>query len=216
MGSTNLNHVFWKALRFPLNLPAFFPKLHWAHPFSPLEIGRKITQLRKAQFISHLFHRHCSLEKQYLRLQHHPVHHHTKYPLSKGDLHQPVQVTRTHAQLFGIKHGHSDVALRWQHPGDELSTFVPSIPAATNAQRDAFYKGASVLVSKGDHIRFQDINLAYDLGKSLSLRGISGLKVFLYIDNIGMLWKATKFDTDPDYGDILPSRSYSLGINLNL
>lgn len=57
--------------------------------------------------------------------------------------------------------GHSDYANRWQKPGDELNTNIPSNRYESNSARDAFYLGSEVLVEKGDHIRLQYINLNY-------------------------------------------------------
>lgn len=112
--------------------------------------------------------------------------------------------------------GHSDYELRWKNAGDELKTFVPSIPASNNARRDIFYAYSEILVDKGDHIRLQDVNLSYDLDSKLSKFGIKGVKLFVYIDNIGLIWKANDFDIDPDFQGIPPVRTYSFGINLNL
>lgn len=114
--------------------------------------------------------------------------------------------------------GHADYALRWQQPGDELETYVPSQPAGFNFFRDSFYRSASVLVEKGDHIRLQDVRLAYDL-KHLSIKGfLSGFKnavVYVYANNLGMIWKAADTDWDPDFGFNRPLKSLAVGIQLD-
>jgi hypothetical protein len=96
-----------------------------------------------------------------------------------------------------------DFASRWQKPGDEAITQVPSIPTQTPtvlSRRDySFYSNASVLVEKADHIRLQDIVLGYDLDKEKWSRLICK-KVHIYcnISNVGILWRANKYGIDPD------------------
>jgi len=108
-------------------------------------------------------------------------------------------------QLFNNWQGHADYALRWQKPGDENHTEVPSMvyPAVTN--RDNFYALASPLVARGDHIRLQDIRLSYrfpaDKGRPVSLKG---LECYLHARNLGRLWQQHRVSMDPDYGQSLP------------
>jgi len=104
---------------------------------------------------------------------------------------------------------------RWQKPGDELITSVPSMPAAINSARDDFYNFSTATVEKADHIRLQDISLSYDFGKSLLQRlSLSKLQVYLYANNLGGIWKSTKTRFDPDYSvaDYLPVRTVAVGI----
>lgn len=111
--------------------------------------------------------------------------------------------------------GHSDYALRWQNPGDELLTQVPSIPARRNTLRDIFYRNSEVLVEKGDHIRLQDIRLGYRLPQNRNwARAFTNAELFVYANNVAMIWKATDSDWDPDFGTFRPLRSLALGINL--
>ncbi|WP_339881109.1 SusC/RagA family TonB-linked outer membrane protein [uncultured Algoriphagus sp.] len=114
--------------------------------------------------------------------------------------------------------GHADYALRWQQPGDELKTDVPSQPAGFNFFRDSFYRSSAVLVEKGDHIRLQDIRLGYDLtqlsGKGL-LSAFRNAEVYVYANNLGMIWKATDTDWDPDFGFNRPLKSLAVGIQLD-
>lgn len=111
---------------------------------------------------------------------------------------------------------HSDFARRWQSPGDELTSSVPSIPAISNVNRDNLYLFSDKLVEKGDHIRLQDIRLGYQLLKS----GFSGLpferaEIYFYANNIGILWKATKDQLDPDFQLARPLRSISFGVKVD-
>lgn len=123
--------------------------------------------------------------------------------------------------LFNGWIGHSDYAFRWQNPGDELNTNVPVNSYTTNTQRDAFYNGSSVLIEKGDHIRLQYVNIAYDLGSALNaVRRIKGLQIYFNASNLGLLWKANKSDIDPDFNigaaTIKSPANYSLGLRAKL
>ncbi|WP_297337985.1 SusC/RagA family TonB-linked outer membrane protein [Algoriphagus sp.] len=111
--------------------------------------------------------------------------------------------------------GHEDFALRWREPGDELTTQVPSMPDRLDSFRDQFYRSASHLVERGDHVRLQDIRLGYDFsGNSGIMRGVKNAQVFLYANNIGIIWKATQTDLDPDFGFNRPLRSLAAGLQL--
>lgn len=104
---------------------------------------------------------------------------------------------------------------RWQKPGDEFITTVPSMPASINAGRDSFYNFSTATVEKADHIRLQDISLSYEIGKNLLQRlAISKLQLYLYANNIGIIWKSTKTGFDPDYpvADYLPVCTVAVGI----
>jgi hypothetical protein len=96
--------------------------------------------------------------------------------------------------------GNLDYSNRWQHPGDELYTSIPSPVYPNNNNRNDFYKGSSVLVEKADHIRLQDISISYAIDKSNSKKlPFLQLQLYVYANNIGILWKATKSGLDPDY-----------------
>ena len=112
--------------------------------------------------------------------------------------------------------GHSDYTLRWRNPGDELTTQIPSMPSARNSFRDQFYRNNSSLVEKGDHIRLQDIRLGYQVGKSRGfLSGVRNAELFLYANNLGMIWKATESGLDPDFGFAKPLRSIAAGLQFD-
>jgi hypothetical protein len=83
--------------------------------------------------------------------------------------------------------------------------------------RDAFYANASVNVLKGDNIRLQYINLAYDC--KVNRRSKSSLfnTITLYgnLANVGMIWRKNKEGIDPDfpYG-LAPSKQYTIGLKI--
>ncbi len=119
--------------------------------------------------------------------------------------------------------GNIDYFKRWQKPGDEANTNVPSfqLPPYTT-DRDAFYQYSSVLVDNGDNIRLKDIRLSYELDKS-KIKGLpfSHISIYGYADNIGILWRANKDHLDPDLvvGSSLSSypipRTYAIGVKAN-
>lgn len=126
-----------------------------------------------------------------------------------------------YTDLFNQWRGHSDYALRWQNPGDEVNTNVPVNLYTTNTNRDAFYNGSGVLVEKADHIRLQYINLGYDLNMPKNFKGaLKGLQVYFNASNLGILWKANKAGIDPDFNistnSLVTPANYSLGLRAKL
>ncbi len=111
---------------------------------------------------------------------------------------------------------HGDYSLRWQKPGDETFTHVPSIPAVTNTNRDNLYLYSDALVEKGDHIRLQDIQLSYDLERKDHPRfPLARTQFYLYANNLGILWKAGKGSIDPDHQTGLVPLTISAGLRVN-
>lgn len=121
-----------------------------------------------------------------------------------------------YTSLFNNRDGHSDYSKKWQKPGDETYTNIPSNTYVTNSARDDFYSGSSVLVEKGDHIRLQYINIAYSFSKNLNWFSLKNLNIYANVNNIGLLWKANKSGIDPDYNwgtySLKPITTYSLGL----
>ena len=116
-----------------------------------------------------------------------------------------------------------DYAIRWQRPGDETHTSVPSITSTDNGNRGDFYFYSQSLVDKADNIRLQDIRLSYDFNRrGASKLPFSHLQVYCYLNNVGILWRANHDHLDPDlftngnFTNILPlARTISIGIHSN-
>ncbi|WP_276482050.1 SusC/RagA family TonB-linked outer membrane protein [Paraflavitalea pollutisoli] len=104
-------------------------------------------------------------------------------------------------ELLGMNtKGHSDFAKRWQSPGDELHTNVPSLDYPINTTRNQFYRLSNILVEKGDHFRLQDARIQYNPGyKALRKLPLQSIQFYIYANNIGLLWKANNQGIDPDY-----------------
>lgn len=122
-----------------------------------------------------------------------------------------------YTNLLNNSRGHSDYALRWQKPGDELYTDVPVNLFTTNTNRDRFYEGASVLVERGDHVRLQFIRIGYNIPL---LKKIKGMEAYINLQNLGVIWKANQKGIDPDFslgrGRIISPATYSLGIKVKI
>lgn len=100
----------------------------------------------------------------------------------------------------------ADYIQRWQKPGDEQYTSVPSLVYPSNTNRSLFYQNSEALVEKGDHFRLQDISIRYSFNR---------FQLYAYINNLGIIWKKARTSLDPDYitAYSLPDpRSFSLGI----
>jgi TonB-linked SusC/RagA family outer membrane protein len=92
-----------------------------------------------------------------------------------------------------------DYVRRWQEPGDEKNTQVPSQTYPSSPTRDSFYQYSEINVLKGDHVRLQDISLSYDIKKtSIPKLPFQNLKIYFYANNIGIIWRANKEGYDPD------------------
>jgi len=116
----------------------------------------------------------------------------------------------------GASPGHPDFDRRWQKAGDEKTTNVPSMNVPGDFQRDIFYRYSEVLVEKGDHIRLQDIRLGYELKKEQAKKlHVRGAQLYVYANNIGLLWKANDKGIDPDYVTGIPNpRSLAMGVTI--
>lgn len=121
-----------------------------------------------------------------------------------------------YSSLYSSYYGHGDYYKRWQKPGDEERTNVPAIIYPGVNVADQYYINSEVLVSKGDHIRLQDINLSYDLDSKIAQRlNLKNLRLFGYVNNIAMIWQANKEKLDPDFPTSKPIRTFTLGFNCN-
>lgn len=116
----------------------------------------------------------------------------------------------TNATIQGIEYQD-----RWQRPGDEGRTNVPSaVYSSANQNRDNFYYFSEVNVMKGDHIRLQEINLSYLIPAAKS-KFISNPRVYMNVSNLGIIWRANKNGIDPEVFDYPNPKSYSLGFSAN-
>ncbi|WP_161964289.1 SusC/RagA family TonB-linked outer membrane protein [Chitinophaga flava] len=123
----------------------------------------------------------------------------------------------------------TDFLDRWQKPGDEAFTNVPSYvssPAIDYNRRNMdYFNYADINVVSASYIKLRDISLSYELQPALvkSLR-LQRASVFAQASNF-MIWKANHYGIDPEYNADpsvgssfvpLSKHSYSLGLRVTL
>ncbi|WP_439490714.1 SusC/RagA family TonB-linked outer membrane protein [Algoriphagus sp.] len=112
--------------------------------------------------------------------------------------------------------GHGDYDKRWQSPGDEVRTDVPSLPGTADIRRNTFYSNSAALVERGDHIRLNDVRLSYTWTRgTLPKLPFRSAQLYLYAGNLGILWKASEDGLDPDYQTAKPLKSFSAGFKFD-
>ncbi|MFA7408057.1 MAG: SusC/RagA family TonB-linked outer membrane protein [Anaerolineaceae bacterium] len=107
--------------------------------------------------------------------------------------------------VTGQQNYHMDYFHRWEKPGDELITNVPSTTTHYISEYGTMgwygYGYSMALINRADHIRFHEFGLSAELPESwrrqLNLRRT---RLDLHIQNLGIIWKAKGMKTiDPDY-----------------
>lgn len=119
-----------------------------------------------------------------------------------------------YSSLFNYYQQHRDYLDRWQQPGDETRTSVPSLVYPADYSRDQFYTASAALVERGDHVRLQDIALSYRVDNAwLQRAGLRALRFSLNASQLGILWRANRQGLDPDYPTgIPPVRTWAIGL----
>ncbi|WEK38245.1 MAG: SusC/RagA family TonB-linked outer membrane protein [Candidatus Pseudobacter hemicellulosilyticus] len=112
--------------------------------------------------------------------------------------------------------GHGDYARRWQQPGDERTTNVPSLRYPNDlSNRDNFYAASAALVTRADHLRLEDLRLSYQPEQPAGKQWWRQLTVFAYVNLNTILWRSNKEGIDPYYVDQpVPGKSFSIGISI--
>lgn len=111
--------------------------------------------------------------------------------------------------------GTDDYKNRWQQPGDEAKTNIPSFTYPINSDRDYFYAASSINVLKGDNLRIQYINLSYS-PKFSKFKALKELQLYINAANLGIIWRANKQGFDPDHsGGGQPAKIWSFGLRTN-
>lgn len=115
----------------------------------------------------------------------------------------------SYSDLFSKGSGYSEYDQRWQQPGDEHHTNVPSLIYPVNSLRDDFYRYSEINVEKADHIKLTDLSLSYRLKK---------ISFNIYVNQLNWtLWRANRQGIDPDiiYG-VRPPATYAAGFKVSL
>lgn len=124
----------------------------------------------------------------------------------------------SYPQLVQGLQAHQDYLKRWQKTGDELYTNVPAFHYPPDMGMDAYYQSSRPLVENASHIRLQDCSLNYQFSdKVLKKTKFSQLLVYLYGNNIGIIWRANKLGIDPEFPDgTTPGWSIGGGVKLRI
>ena len=121
----------------------------------------------------------------------------------------------SYSTLFSNWIGHDEYADRWQKPGDENFTDVPSMVYPANSNRDNFYQKSEATVEKGGLVRLQDVSCSYELpGLGFGKKKFFNSSIYASATNFGLLWRANKRGLDPDYGSLPPAVRVSAGLKL--
>ena len=119
----------------------------------------------------------------------------------------------SYSSLVNSGIGNADYSLRWQKPGDELSTNVPAFIYPINGLSDSFYQNSEVNVIRADNIRLDYINLSYRLDAGKWRFPFRTFDLFFNASSLGIIWRANEDGVDPDYiGRVNPFKGYTFGI----
>ncbi len=113
---------------------------------------------------------------------------------------------------------HMDYLKRWQNPGDENWTDIPITSTDPTDNLYAMFEQYENFVSKGAHLRLQDVSFSYDLPESILPKSMfKNVQFYGYARNLGIIWKANKLGIDPDYpnGEYVAPRSFAFGLRLD-
>lgn len=120
-----------------------------------------------------------------------------------------------YSSLFSLGQMHEDYTKRWQQPGDERHTNVPSLVYPVNASRQSFYANSAALVESADHIRLEEIRAIYAIPVPFFHKEFQ-LQCYFTIDQAGILWKQTSYAIDPGYIDApAPVRAFTAGFSIS-
>jgi TonB-linked SusC/RagA family outer membrane protein len=115
----------------------------------------------------------------------------------------------------------SEIDQRWRNPGDEATTNVPGVQGL-GGYSYVRYRFADNRVIDGDHIRFKEVSLKYDLSDLFADTFIEGASLTCSARNLGIIWRKNNDNIDPDFlpltGSQLklpPTAMYSIGFNFN-
>ncbi len=122
----------------------------------------------------------------------------------------------SYSRLASVGIGGTGYAKRWQKPGDEKFTNVPSFVYPFNQSRDSFYSSSEANVINAGNIRLDYVNLLYNLSPADQKQFIRNMQIRLGLQNGMLLWTANQSGIDPDYpSGLKPSKLLTFGVNLN-
>ncbi len=123
--------------------------------------------------------------------------------------------TIIYQNLFNQWKTHADFSKRWQKPGDENNTNIPSLIYPANTNRDLFFAHSEVNIYNASHIRLSDLRINYSVRLGGGMKK-SILNLFILGSNIGILWAKNNEGIDPENYPLPLPRTYSCGFNWKL
>ncbi len=133
-------------------------------------------------------------------------------------------VMRRDRQLFYYGQLRTDVSVdflnRWKNPGDENKTDIPSYIAnsstSTTTRSTDYFTNGDVNVVSASYVKLRDITLSYELPKSIvHLIRAEGVSFRAQLSNV-MLWKANKFDIDPEFQSAMPANQHTITLGAHV
>jgi hypothetical protein len=124
----------------------------------------------------------------------------------------PLNYFKLLQRTGGDAPGYND---RWQNK--DAKTDIPALSFPIDIGAMQFYEGSRANVIKGDHIRWQDIQLGYQWENTHRPRfPFKKLEAYLTVANLGIIWRANNKGIDPDIpaGGHPTPRSTALTLNL--
>lgn len=128
--------------------------------------------------------------------------------------------TIRYSSLFSAWNGHGDFNDRWRQSGDEKKTDIPAMAYPVLSGAENFYPYAEPFVERGDHVRFEYLNLAYRI-KGTAKNWFKDVLLSLNVNNLGLIYRKNKAGIDPDFSTssntgFSPSKIYSFNIKCTL
>lgn len=123
----------------------------------------------------------------------------------------------SYVRLTQYGDGGTDYENRWQIPGDENKTNIPSFIYPTNSRRNELFQSSEINVIKGDHLRLQYINLTYTYLRQKEKSPFNRMQFYVNVENLGIIWRANKEGIDPDNPQSIPApKTVTFGLRINL
>ncbi len=118
------------------------------------------------------------------------------------------------AEYLGPSYYHMDYFNRWEKPGDERHTVVPSA-GDYDTYLNHLYQYSSALMVKGAHVRLQNIKLGYTF--TPKARFVRSMQLYANMQHLGIIWRANDEGLDPDYHawSAPPSMVSTIGLSVN-
>lgn len=87
---------------------------------------------------------------------------------------------------------------RWQAPGDEAWTNVPSFAYPLKSDRDNFYQKAEINIRNASHIKLSEVSLTYRV-PARALKVVKAINIYAHVNELNLLlWNADKRGVDPE------------------